>query len=234
MLSFELPQFIIQNYLYEGCNFSLALFIEELLKDAKIYEINQGIQNYYFIKYKNVYIDIIGIYDSEDEFLNRYQFPSKYNSNPELIQIQPFKDSNRQNIIEVLPNNRFPSDTKILKENIPLSEFYMHHYYATLIIEKVEKYMNQKLDEAINIIPDMNGRKQIYEEEYIKFEFEYEYIDDLILNLNELKKDGVDKIYGIFEDNHGNHNRCLVGKYRLETEDEYERRLRKELKKDNN
>jgi len=86
MLSFELPQFIIQNYLYEGCNFSLALFIEELLKDAKIYEINQGIQNYYFIKYKNVYIDIIGIYDSEDEFLNRYQFPSKYNSNPELIE----------------------------------------------------------------------------------------------------------------------------------------------------
>lgn len=143
-LYFALPTFVMDDYLYNlSHSYELAYILEKTCRryfmNAEMYEITNGVQPiHYLVKYHDIqfkshdrYIDIMGMYDSEDEFMNRYQFPFGTLDGPDPVdRVQLYKNFKMRKVTENYDNEK-------VFEN-------QHKYYASIIVDKVIEFISRK------------------------------------------------------------------------------------------
>jgi hypothetical protein len=126
MILFNLPDFFNDEYLYSDCDLFATLLINKL-NDGEKYVIvtTNNIIKHIIIKYRNKFIDIIGIYNCEYDIINRY---NNFLRNNIIYKEQLYKDC----LIRRMTN-------KELNENI---DALINYPYSIRQIEKTEYVIN--------------------------------------------------------------------------------------------
>jgi len=101
MKEFNLPRYIVENYLWDNCLF-FSIKLGENYENVEYYDVLHEVtlkSVTSVVKIKNKFINICGIYD-EEEFKNQWNYPYRTEKNPNPMPVQLFKNCHFHKISE--------------------------------------------------------------------------------------------------------------------------------------
>jgi hypothetical protein len=146
-IKFNLPQYIIENYLYHKSYLFLGK-LEEYLKDVEYFSVKEICcpkDIFVLIKYKNKFIDILGIYD-EKQLINRSNTPHRTKTNYDPQPIQCLKDS----YLCLLKKDKVIQNIKEIQNLTSLAEKEECDYFFSVIKNILDKEF------LMRVVPNKN------------------------------------------------------------------------------